>query len=69
MVSQFESEYAYSTKRKKENMYTLRTKTDEPVLRNLTGEPFTYSSLVLAKIGKRALEADRKGSYVISAVE
>ena len=50
-------------------MYTLRTKTGYPVLQKKTGEPFTYSSLLLAKIGKRVLEGDRKESLVIAAAD
>jgi len=50
-------------------MYTLRTKTGYPVLQKLTGEPFTYSSHALARIGKRVLEGDRKEALVITAVE
>lgn len=50
-------------------MYTLRTRDGYPVLQKKTGLPFTYSSLVLAKIGKKVLEGDRKESYNITAAE
>ena len=50
-------------------MYTLRTKAGQPVTKKKNGLPFTYSSLVLAKIGKKVLEADRKETYTITAAE
>ena len=50
-------------------MYTLRTRDGNLVTQKKNGEPFTYSTLALARIGKKVLEADRKESLSIDAAE
>lgn len=49
-------------------MYTLRTKDGYPAKKK-DGSPFLYSTYVLARIGKRVLDADRKENYSIVAAE
>lgn len=51
----------------KNEKFTLVTKDDRQLVRMKNGEPFVYSSRELAKIGKRALENDRKVSLLIVA--
>lgn len=49
----------------KETKFTLVTKDDKQLVRQRNGQPFTYSSRELARMGKRALENDRKVALVI----
>lgn len=50
-------------------MYTLRTRDGNLVTQKKNGLPFKYSTLTLARIGKRVLEADRKDTFSIDAAE
>ncbi len=48
------------------NKFTLLTKDErEPVLMELTGEPFYYSTKALAQQGKRSLENARKIAILV----
>lgn len=49
----------------KDNKFTLLTKDDRQLVRQRNGQPFVYSSRELARMGKRALENDRKAALVI----
>lgn len=50
----------------KETKFTLLTKDErEPVLAELTGEPFVYSTKALAQQGKRSLENLRKVALIV----
>lgn len=50
----------------KETKYTLLTKEGrEPVLMELTGEPFVYSTKALAQQGRRSLENHRKVALIV----
>ncbi|UDL16386.1 hypothetical protein SEA_ZOOMAN_111 [Microbacterium phage Zooman] len=53
------------TNNNKETKFTLVTKEDRQLVRQRNGQPFTYSSRELARMGKRALENDRKAALVI----
>lgn len=63
-VGGFDSLHAHMTNNN-ENKFTLVTKDDRQIVRMKSGEPFVYSSRELAKIGKRALENDRKVSLLV----
>lgn len=45
--------------------FTLVDKDDKQLIRQKNGQPFLYSSRELARLGKRALENDRKVSLLI----
>jgi hypothetical protein len=49
----------------KNEKFTLVTKEDRQIVRQKNGEPFVYSSRELARMGKRALENDRKVTLVV----
>lgn len=55
--------------KRKVKMYTLRTRDGNLVTQKKNGLPFKYSTLTLARIGKRVLEADRKDTFSIDAAE
>lgn len=63
-VGGFDSLHAHMVNNN-ENKFTLVTKDDRQIVRMKNGEPFVYSSRELAKIGKRALENDRKVSLLV----
>lgn len=48
-----------------ENKFTLVTKDDRQIVRMKNGEPFVYTTRELAKIGKRALENERKVALLV----
>ncbi len=49
----------------KNEKFTLVNKEDRQLVRQKNGQPFVYSTRELARMGKRALENDRKAVLVI----